>query len=88
MEPTSRRNFLRNTGVAVAAAGVATAIPATAANALGEQQPALPNDGSTDVPVVAHVRDVRKGEVVLYTGEREVVVNDKRLASLLFHATR
>ena len=42
MEPTSRRNFLRNTGVAVAAAGVATAIPATAANALGEQQPALP----------------------------------------------
>ena len=71
-------------------AGVATAIPSDG----GERPrraataPPLPNDGSTDVPVVADVRDVRKGEVVLYTGKCEVVVNDKRLASLLFHATR
>jgi hypothetical protein len=48
----------------------------------------VPDDAAADVPVVAHVRDLRKGEVVLYTGEREVAVTDKRLASLLYHATR
>ena len=88
MEPTNRRTFLRNTSIAVAAAGVATAIPATAAHALDHAAPRVPNDATADVPVVAHVRDLRKGKVVLYTGEREVAVTDKRLASLLYHATR
>jgi hypothetical protein len=90
MEPTSRRNFLRNTSVAVAAAGVAAAVPLSGASALGSTHTdkPIPDDAPTDVPVVAHVRNVRKGEVVLYTGEREVVVTDKRLASLLYHASR
>jgi hypothetical protein len=88
MEPTSRRNFLKNTSVAVAAAGVAAAVPANAAHALGNSPPPLPNDDTVDQPVVAHVRNLRKGEVVLYTGEREVAITDKRLASLLYHATR
>jgi hypothetical protein len=88
MEPTSRRNFLRNTSVAVAAAGVASAVPSSAANALQDRPPSLPDDDSVDQPVVAHVRDLRKGEVVVYTGEREVSITDKRLAALLYHATR
>ncbi len=88
MEPTSRRSFLRNTSIAVAAAGVATALPTTAAHALDHHAPPVPDDATADVPVVAHVRDLRRGEVVLYTGEREVAVTDKRLASLLYHATR
>ena len=92
MEPTSRRSFLRNTSIAVAAAGVATAVPATAGHALDRASdrnpPPVPADAAAEVPVVAHVRDLRKGEVVLYTGEREVAVTDKRLASLLYHATR
>jgi hypothetical protein len=91
MEPTSRRSFLRNTSIAVAAAGVATAVPSTAGHALDRaldrNAPPVPADAA-DVPVVAHVRDLRKGEVVLYTGEREVAVTDRRLASLLYHATR
>jgi hypothetical protein len=88
MEPTSRRSFLRNTSIAVAAAGVATALPATAAHAMDHTALPVPDDANADVPVVAHVRDLRRGEVVLYTGEREVSVTDKRLASLLYHATR
>jgi hypothetical protein len=88
MEPTSRRKFLRNTGVAVAAAGAMTALPAGVAGASGDSPPPIPDDSSADVPVVAHVRNVRKGEVVLYIDEREVIVTDKRLASLLYHATR
>ena len=90
MEPTNRRTFLRNTSVAVAAAGVAAAVPLNAAHALGESEShrPIPDDEPADIPVVAHVRNVRKGEVVLFTGEREVIVTDKRLASLLYHASR
>ena len=92
MEPTSRRQFLRRSSAVAAAAGVAAAVPATAAKALSsrstkEPEPKLPNDPSVDVPVVAHVRDVRKGVVSLYTGEREIVVKNRRLAAALYHAT-
>jgi hypothetical protein len=89
MEPTSRRKFIRNTSVAVAAAGVTSAIPTSAVSSLtNESAPPLPEDDTVNAPVVAHVRDVRKGKVALYTGEREATVTDKRLARLLYHATR
>jgi len=84
----AQREALRNTSVAVAAAGVAATVPLSAAQALGDTHQPIPDDEPGDVPVVAHVRNVRKGEVVLFTGEREVVVTDKRLASLLYHASR
>ena len=94
MEPTSRRQFLKRSGAVAAAAGVAAAVPATAAKALTksggskqDSEAALPDDKSVDVPVVAHVRDVRKGLVSLYTGEREITVKNKRLAAALYHAT-
>jgi hypothetical protein len=87
MEPTNRRTFLRNTGIAVAAAGAASVVP-TAAGALQDDHPPVPDDERADIAVVAHVRNVRKGEVVLYTGEQEVVVKNKRLAALLYHASR
>ena len=51
-------------------------------------EPRLPEDASVDVPVVAHVRDVRKGLVSLYTGEREITIKNRRLAAALYHATR
>ena len=93
MEPTSRRQFLKRGSAVAAAAGVAAAVPASAAKALSsshnanEPEKALPNDSSVDVPVVAHVRDVRKGLVTLYTGEREITVKNRRLAAALYHAT-
>lgn len=92
MEPTSRRQFLKRGSAVAAVAGVATAVPASAAKALtsshGTPEPArLPDDPSVDVPVVAHVRNVRKGLVSLYTGEKEIVIKDKRLAAALYHAT-
>ena len=49
--------------------------------------PSLPDDPSVDVPVVAHVRDVRKGLVSLYTGDKEITIKDRRLAAALFRAT-
>ena len=38
-------------------------------------------------PSIAHVRDVRKGLVTLYTEENEITIKNKRLAAALFHAT-
>ena len=93
MEPTSRRQFLKRTSAVAAAAGVAAAVPAGAAKALSSsgtadnREPGLPDHPSVDVPVVAHVRDVRKGLVTLYTNEREITVKNKRLAAALYHAT-
>ena len=95
MEPTSRRQFLRRSSAVAAAAGVAAVVPAGAAKALttaskttgAEPEHTLPNDSSVDVPVVAHVTDVRKGLVVLYTGEREISIKNRRLAAALYHAT-
>ena len=93
MQPTSRRQFLKRSSAVAAAAGVAAAVPAGAAKALTgtgstEKDQPLPEDASVDVPVVAHVRDVRKGLVSLYTGEREITIKNRRLAAALYHATR
>jgi anaerobic selenocysteine-containing dehydrogenase len=94
MEPTNRRQFLKRSSAVAAAAGIAAAVPAGAARAFTptgtsvNADPKLPEDESVDVPVVAHVRDARKGMVSLYTGEREIQVKNKRLAAALYHATR
>jgi len=80
MEPTSRRQFLKRSSAVAAAAGVAAAVPATAAKALSssskshDREPELPDHPTVDVPVVAHVRYVRKGLVTLYTDERDVTI--------------
>ncbi len=91
MEPTSRRTFLKRGSAVAAAAGVAAAVPAGAARALtkADQSPEkhLPDDPSVDVPVVAHVTNVRKGLVTLYTGENEITIKDRRLAAALYRAT-
>jgi hypothetical protein len=92
MEPTNRRQFLKRSSAVAAAAGVAAVVPATAAKAIVTQStkdapPSLPDDPSVDVPVVAHVTDVRKGLVSLYTGENEIKIKNRRLAAELYRAT-
>jgi hypothetical protein len=93
MESIDRRRFLIQGGAAVAAAGVASAVPLGAANAFakgrGRSRPAVVPVGATlDEPVVAHLRDLRTGEVALFKGHHAVTVKDKHLAALLFNATR
>jgi hypothetical protein len=93
MESIDRRRFLVQGGAAVAAAGVASAVPVSAANALtkgrgGARRASVPADAKLDEPVVAHLRDLHSGEVSLFKGHREVTVKDKHLAALLFNATR
>ena len=94
MGSIDRRRFLLQSGAAVAAAGVATAVPITTAQALNKgrggahRDETVPVDATLDEPVVAHLRDLRTGEVALFKGHREVTVKNKRLAALLFNATR
>jgi hypothetical protein len=91
MGSIDRRRFLMQSGAVVAAAGVASAVPlgtSALTKGRGDTRQALPADATLDEAVVAHLRDLRTGEVALFKGHREVLVNDKHLAALLFNATR
>jgi hypothetical protein len=93
MDPIDRRRFLLQGGAAVAAAGVASAVPLSTASALAKgahhaEVAPVPADAHLGEPVVAHLHDLHTGEVTLFQGHREVKVKDKHLAALLYHATR
>jgi hypothetical protein len=94
MEAINRRLFLMRSSMAVAAAGVATAIPLTPALTAAETEaPAADSaveGGAAGMsePLVAHVRDLASGEIGIYSGTREVTFHDPGLASRLFNATR
>jgi hypothetical protein len=91
MQPIERRVFLTRGSVVVAAAGVAAAVPGLAPGLLepagaAEAEPA--SEVTLDEPLVVHVRDLATGEIGLFSGTQEIVVHDRRLATLLVQATR
>jgi hypothetical protein len=100
MKPINRRVFLTRSSMAVAAAGVASAVPglatglvATEAEAPAAESAIADSQSVGDAaamtePLVVHVRDLASGEIGLYSGTREVVVHDPGLASRIFHASR
>ena len=84
MSEHSRRNFLRGAGVAAAGVTAAAVLPAGAALASGgkstDDAPAA--DASTQALVV-HVKDAKAGQLSVLSGDREVVVTDRKLAQQL-----
>jgi len=99
MAQVSRRLFLRNSGLAVAGAGVMTQVPFLSglvgaseadAPAAVDAATAGTDEGAASLaePLVAHVRDLSTGEIGIFNGTREVIVNDPQLAARLFHAAR
>jgi hypothetical protein len=76
MADATRRGFLTTAGLTTAGAAAVLASGAPA-----EAEPVLPAGASGDL--VAYVRDVRRGELVLMIEGREVVVVDKRLVTRL-----
>jgi len=99
MAEVSRRTFLRNSGLAVAGAGVLSQIPVLSGLVgAGEADVPAATDAATigtdegaatlTQPLVAHVRDLSTGEIGIFNGTREVVVNDPQLAARLFRAAR
>ena len=86
MTDATRRGFLIMAGAGAAAVGVAAV-----AQAAGEATPTitgLRGASTASSPLVAYVRDARKGEVSVMVGEREVVVHDPELVARLTHASR
>ena len=95
MKEIERRAFLTRGSMAVAAAGVATAMPGLVSGlvAAEEEGPeaasAFEGEAATMTePLVAHVRDLATGEIGVFSGTQEVVFHDPSLAARLFHATR
>ena len=90
MERTNRRDFLKQASATAAVVGVAAAVPLSVVEsaAAAENAPAVPAGARVDRHVVAHLRNVQTGEVAIYAGDREITVNDKRLAALLYKASR
>jgi hypothetical protein len=99
MPEVSRRLFLRNSGLALAGAGVMSQIPFLSglvgaseadAPAAVDSATAGADEGAASLsePLVAHIRDLSTGEIGIFNGTREVIVNDPQMAARLFHAAR
>ena len=92
MERLSRRSFVKIAGAATGAAALASAPPiARAAMGDGEEgaQPTEATAGVPEEPVVAYVRDARRGEVTVTSGTAEHTYRDRQLVQrLLRHASR
>ena len=96
MSGLTRRTFLTRGSLAVAVGGVATAIPGlgTILDSAPAEAPEIngalteAEAGAADLngPLVAHVTDIRSGEISLYQGEGQVVLKDPSLAARMYRA--
>jgi hypothetical protein len=78
MSDLTRRGFVKNSAAATAGITVIGAL-------LSEQADAKAGDPGAKA-VVAYVRDPRKGDISVLTGDREVHVHDRKLAAAIAHA--
>ncbi len=94
----SRRSFLRNASLSVAAAGTAVTVAPGMLGLAGSAAPevttvvdngaAVGGGIGVDGPVVAHIVDASNGTVAVYHGVREVIVQSPSLVSALTSALR
>lgn len=94
MDQFSRRTFIRGATAAAAAGGLVAVAPLASASASPaiaartDRAMHLAAETSGEETLVAHVKNVRSGELSLYVGEREVTVKDRQIAALLFAASK
>ena len=93
MDKLTRRDFLQKSSIGVVAG--ATMIGALASEIQPAEAATRPTAASTDSkraassePLVAYVRDGRRGEVAIMVGDREVVRRDRELVRRLQHAAK
>ena len=97
MENVSRRGLLRNGSLAVMGVSLVGAVPAFSAGLAPKASDASAADpspesadplkgASMDGPLVAHVKNLRTGEIGVYMGTSEVTFRDPRLAAKLYRA--
>jgi anaerobic selenocysteine-containing dehydrogenase len=87
MERLSRRSFVKIAGAATGAAALAAAPPIARA-AVGEESAKKtdPTTGVPEEPVVAYVRDAKRGEVTVTAGMSEHTYRDRVLVKRLLRA--
>jgi anaerobic selenocysteine-containing dehydrogenase len=83
MSDLTRRGFVKNSAAATAGMTVIGALLSGSADAHPGQ-----GDGNGEKAVLAYVRDPRKGDIAVLTGDREVHVHDRRLAAAIARAAR
>ena len=79
MSDSTRRAFVKNSAAAAAGMTVVGALVAEQADAKA---------AATAGPVVAYVRDPRTGEISVMAGEREVKLQDRKIAARLARAAK
>jgi anaerobic selenocysteine-containing dehydrogenase len=87
MERLSRRSFMKIAGAATGAAALAAAPPMARA-AIGEEdaQKIDPKSAVPEEPLVAYVRDAKRGEVTVTSGTTEHTYRDRVLVRRLLRA--
>jgi hypothetical protein len=87
MSDTTRRGFLvfagAGTAAAVGAAGAIAAPGMFGAHSTDATKPLQPADLATAESFVVHVKNVKKGQLAILVGQREVLVTDRELAARL-----
>jgi hypothetical protein len=79
MSDTTRRGFVKNSAAAAAGATVIGAL-------IAEQADAEAAAGSE--PIVAYIREPRTGEISVMKGERQVKLNDRKIAARIARAAK
>ena len=85
MNTFSRRSFLKTAGVATGAAAM-SASPAVAAAMQPNAVETMPTGPIPHEPIIAIIRDPRRGEVTVLSGQTERTYWDKVLAKRLLKA--
>jgi anaerobic selenocysteine-containing dehydrogenase len=86
MERMNRRSFVKVAGAATGAAAIGAA-PSLARAASGDDAKAIePTTGVPDEPIVAYVRDAKRGEVTVVAGTSEQTYRDPKLVERLSQA--
>jgi hypothetical protein len=81
MSDLTRRGFVKNS--AGAAAGITVVGALVAAGEAEAKEGAVGSE-----PVVAYVKDARKGDISIMSGDHEVVVRDRKLAAQIARKAR
>ena len=86
MERLSRRSFMKIAGAATGAAALAAAPPIARAAVGDDAEKIDPTSAVPEEPLVAYVRDARRGEVTVTSGTAEHTYRDRALVQRLMRA--
>jgi hypothetical protein len=86
MERLSRRSFVKVAGAATGAAALAAAPPIARAAVGDDAEQIHPTARVPEEPVVAYIRDARRGEVTVTAGTAEHTYRDRALVQRLLRA--